>query len=129
MPSTTTPRCTIVSFRFGPSDGVSVVARNWADALSGMGFEVDWVAGDVEPDWTDERPLTLVDGLGIDAVFPPDPDALAAALAGPDLAVTETLGTWRLYPSSASASTPSTPVAATPNMQHANEELTPGLGR
>ena len=42
-------RCTIVSFRFGPTDGVSVVARMWADALSGIGFDVDWLAGGVEP--------------------------------------------------------------------------------
>lgn len=103
MPSTTAPRCTIVSFRFGPSDGVSVVARNWADALSGMGFEVDWVAGDVEPDWTDERPLTLVDGLGIDAGFPPDPDELAAALAGSDLVVVENLCTIPLNPGASTA--------------------------
>ena len=46
-----------------------------------MGFDVDWVAGDVHPGWADDRPLTLVEGLGIHAGSPPDPDDLAAALA------------------------------------------------
>ena len=49
-------RCTIISFRFGPTDGVSVVARLWADALAALGFDVDWVAGGVEPGWDDPRP-------------------------------------------------------------------------
>ena len=52
-----------------------------------MGFDLTWVAGDVEPGWADERPLTLVGGLGIDAGFPPDPDELAAALEDADLVV------------------------------------------
>ena len=58
-----------------------------------MGFDLAWVAGDVEPGWTDERPLTLVGGLGIDAGFPPDPDELAAALEDADLVVVENLCT------------------------------------
>ncbi|HAZ18392.1 MAG TPA: hypothetical protein DCY87_06440 [Acidimicrobiaceae bacterium] len=103
MPSTSKRRCTIVSFRFGPTDGVSVVARNWADALSGMGFDVDWVAGDVHPGWADDRPLTLVEGLGIHAGSPPDPDDLAAALAGSDLVVVENLCTIPLNPRASTA--------------------------
>ena len=81
------PRCAIVSFRFGPTDGVSAVARTWADALVGSGFDVDWVAGAVEPGWDDPRPLRLVDGLGLhgDREPTPDPQQVADALAGADL--------------------------------------------
>lgn len=92
------PRCTITSFRFGPTDGVSVVARMWADALAGMGFDVDWVAGEVEPGWDDPRPVSLVPGLGIEADpdadgAGPDPDRVAEALNDADLVVVENLCT------------------------------------
>ncbi|MEC9394902.1 MAG: glycosyltransferase family 4 protein [Actinomycetota bacterium] len=93
------PRCTIVSFRFGPTDGVSLVARMWADALAEMGFDVDWVAGEVGPGWDDLRPVCLVPGLGLD-VGPdddpepgPDPRQVADALAEADLVVVENLCT------------------------------------
>ena len=95
-------RCTIVSFRFGPTDGVSVVARMWADALSGIGFDVDWLAGGIEPGWDDPRPVRIVNGLGIDHPEPPDSGPLAAevadALAGSDLVVVENLCTIPLNP-------------------------------
>jgi len=68
-----------------------------------MGFDVDWVAGDVEPGWTDDRPMTLVEGLGIDAGSPPDPDDLAAALAGSDLVIVENLCTIPLNPDASAA--------------------------
>ena len=88
------PRCAIVSFRFGPTDGVSAVARTWADALVGSGFDVDWVAGAVEPGWDDPRPLRLVDGLGLHGDREPTPAPQGAdALAGADLVVVENLCT------------------------------------
>jgi glycosyltransferase involved in cell wall biosynthesis len=108
-------RCTIVSFRFGPTDGVSVVARLWADALVELGFEVDWLAGGVEPGWDDTRPVRIVSGLGIDGPEPADArspdacspdarglaDAVAHALADTDLVVVENLCTIPLNPTAA----------------------------
>ena len=64
-------RCSIISFRFGPTDGVSVVARNWADALHQMGFDVDWVAGGFEQGWHATGATTVVPGLGIDDIDRP----------------------------------------------------------
>ena len=95
------PRCTIVSFRFGPTDGVSVVARNWANALAGLGFGVDFLAGAVEPGWDDDRPLTLVEGLSVGASGPPKADRLVEVLRGTDLVVVENLCSLPLNPSAA----------------------------
>ncbi len=91
-------RCTIISFRFGPTDGVSVVARLWADALSVLGFDVDWVAGGVEPGWDDLRPVRIVNGIGIGEPGPPDARMLTEALEGADLVVVENLCTIPLNP-------------------------------
>ena len=96
-------RCSIISFRFGPTDGVSVVARNWADALHQMGFDVHWVAGGFEPGWHANGATTVVPGLGIDDDGPPDPSELATALAGADLVVVENLCTIPLNPVAAHA--------------------------
>ncbi|MDG2907252.1 MAG: glycosyltransferase family 4 protein [Acidimicrobiales bacterium] len=97
------PRCSIISFRFGPTDGVSVVARNWADALHQMGFDVDWVAGGFEPGWHADGAMTVVPGLGIDDNDPPDPSELDEALAGANLVVVENLCTIPLNPAAAHA--------------------------
>lgn len=85
------PRCSIVSFRFGPTDGVSVVARTWADALAGLGFEVTWVAGSFEPGWTGTGRATTLPGLGMSSDDPPDEGDLAAALTDADLVIVENL--------------------------------------
>jgi glycosyltransferase involved in cell wall biosynthesis len=77
----------VVSFRFGPTDGVSVVTRTWIDALAGLGWEVGTVAGSDSP-WPDVA-HRRVEGLGIDDAEPPAPEALEAALAGADLVVVE----------------------------------------
>lgn len=74
----------MLSFRFGPTDGVSVVARTWTTILSDLGFEVSTVAGEGDAD-------RLVGGLGIGAASPPDPAELSDALAGVDLVVVENL--------------------------------------
>lgn len=85
------PLATIVSFRFGPTDGVSVVARTWGDALTGMGFEVAWVAGSFEPGWEGEGQTRTVPGMGIAGTGPPDAGALSDALDDADLVIVENL--------------------------------------
>ena len=40
------PTCAVLSFRLGGTDGVSVVASTWIDALRSEGFEVVTVAGE-----------------------------------------------------------------------------------
>jgi glycosyltransferase involved in cell wall biosynthesis len=80
------PTAAIVSFRLGLSDGVSVVAATWADALRSFGFTVRMVAGEGPVD-------VLVEGLAIGATSAPDRDAVDAALAGADLVVVENLCT------------------------------------
>src|SRR4051794_13419743 len=68
------PRAAFLSFRFGPTDGVSVVARTWMAAFERFGFDVVTVTGDGGSDRT-------VPGLGI-----VDPDA-GTDLPGPDRAL------------------------------------------
>jgi glycosyltransferase involved in cell wall biosynthesis len=78
--------CTIVSFRLGGTDGVSIVAEAWAESLGELGFEVRTVAGEGAAD-------RLVPGLAIDANEAPTPDEVTEALAGTDLVVVENLCT------------------------------------
>ena len=80
------PTCTFVSFRLGLTDGVSVVAANWAEVMRGLGFDVVTVAGEGPVD-------RLVPGLELDATAPPDRDDVEAALADADLVVVENLCT------------------------------------
>ena len=97
------PTCAVLSFRLGGTDGVSVVAATWIDALRAFGFDVVTVAGEgpvdrLVPDlaigrWPDG--LAGVEGPG--AATPAEVDALAddvrTALADADLVVVENLGT------------------------------------
>jgi glycosyltransferase involved in cell wall biosynthesis len=81
------PRAAFVSFRFGMTDGVSVVARTWMDAFEHLGFEVLTVTG--EP-----GSHHVVPGLAIDATDPDHNELVAgieAALADVDLVVVENL--------------------------------------
>ena len=78
--------CAIVSFRLGLTDGVSIVADTWAEALEAFGFEVVSVAGDGPVD-------RLVPGLAIDAAAPPPLGEVEDALADADLVVVENLCT------------------------------------
>ncbi len=48
--------CAIVSFRLGLTDGVSIVADSWAEALDRLGFDVVTVAGEGPVDRTGRRP-------------------------------------------------------------------------
>ncbi len=92
------PRAAFVSFRFGATDGVSVVARTWMEALSSFGFEVSTVSG--EPTRSTPFPGLVVPGLGFsEKVAAADLEvpaakldtALRAALDGVDLVVVENL--------------------------------------
>lgn len=78
--------CAIVSFRLGLTDGVSIVAAAWADALRGLGFDVVTVAGDGPVD-------RLVSGLAADAPTGPSVSEVEHALADADLVVVENLCT------------------------------------
>lgn len=88
----THPVVGMVSFRFGPHDGVSVEARKWAAAFETLGFAIRWVAGDGDVD-------VAVPGLSIptgsEDPAQPVPDgpamerAVLAALDGCDLVVVE----------------------------------------
>jgi glycosyltransferase involved in cell wall biosynthesis len=83
------PTCAFLSFRFGPTDGVSIVARSWMAAFETFGFAVTTVAGDGPVDH-------LIPGLAIDGpeVDPAALDAqVADAVAGADLVVVENLAT------------------------------------
>ncbi len=80
------PTCAIVSFRLGLTDGVSVVAETWQQALTGLGFDVVTVAGEGPVDRT-------VAGLRLDASGPPPYSEVEAALADADLVVVENLCT------------------------------------
>lgn len=85
------PRVAFVSFRFGATDGVSVVARTWMDAVAARGAEVLTVTG--TPTEATPYPSRVVAGLGIDDEEPAEriEPALRDALADVDLAVVENL--------------------------------------
>ena len=82
----------MLSFRFGPSDGVSVEARKWAWALEQLGFAVRWIAGD--GDALDAR----VPGLAIGATAPPSRDDIERAIDDADVVIVENLLSLPLNP-------------------------------
>ena len=88
------PTCAIVSFRLGGTDGVSIVADNWATSLEALGFSVTTVAGDGDAD-------RLLPGLAIEASEPPTDGEVDAALVDADLVVVENLCTIPLNPGAA----------------------------
>jgi glycosyltransferase involved in cell wall biosynthesis len=97
------PVCAIVSFRLGGTDGVSVVAASWAEAIAAMGFEVVTVAGEGPVDRCVPRLAIGAFADGRASVEGPDsagPGAIAeledevgTALADADVVVVENLGT------------------------------------
>jgi mannosylglucosylglycerate synthase len=89
------PTAAILSFRLGGSDGVSIEAEKWANALRHLGWGVFTVAGSGPVD------VTLA-GLAIDAVAPPGRQDLIDALAPADLVVVENLCSLPLNPPAAS---------------------------
>lgn len=95
------PIAAICSFRLGGSDGVSIEATKWEWALRTLGFSVRRVAGDfgdgLRPDDTWLPFLAIDPPTGAE----PEPDALAASLAGVDLVVVENLCSLPLNPKAA----------------------------
>lgn len=88
------PRATVVSFRLGWQDGVSVEAAKWADALRTLGYEIRTVAGAGVAD-------VIVPGLDINETTPPSPDDLARAFDGSDVVIVENLCSLPLNPAAA----------------------------
>jgi len=94
--------CAVLSFRLGGTDGVSIVADTWMQALHRVGFEIRTVAGEgtvdvVIPDLAIGRWPDGAAGLyGPDAATGADIERLCAAvttaLAGVDLVIVENLG-------------------------------------
>jgi glycosyltransferase involved in cell wall biosynthesis len=72
----------IVSFRLGGPDGVSVEAAKWSGALEKLGISVQTVAGGGTAD-------VVVGGLDIEDPDLPDERALARSLAPSDLVIVE----------------------------------------
>lgn len=84
-------RVAFVSFRFGATDGVSVVARTWMDVFAAAGAHVRTVTGG--PTEATPYPNTTVAGLGLDDRIGADQiePALRDALRDVDLVVVENL--------------------------------------
>ena len=78
------PSIAVVSFRLGGTDGVSVEAAKWIDALRQLGHRVTTVAGVGVSD-------RLLAGLAAGAAYAPTPSELREALADADLVVVENL--------------------------------------
>jgi glycosyltransferase involved in cell wall biosynthesis len=85
------PRAAFLSFRFGATDGVSVVARTWMHAMDAMGFDVVTVTG--SPTQATPFPARVVEGLGLEpSIDDRELDApLDAALDDVDVVVVENL--------------------------------------
>ena len=88
------PNASIISFRLGGTDGVSIEAAKWAGALEHLGFSVTTVAGAGPVD-------ILVPGLAMHAAEAPAPAEIHAALSGADVVVVENLCSLPLNPAAA----------------------------
>lgn len=85
-------RAAFVSYRLGGTDGVSVESAKWQAAFRELGWQVTTIAGDGAGEGAGEGAVDhLISGLGMGHSHGPDPDELAAALAGADLTVVENL--------------------------------------
>ncbi len=85
------PLATVISYRLGGSDGVSVEAAKWTWALRSLGFETRRVAGEIGGD--PQEGDTLLPGLAIEAAdtYPIRRGEVGAALDGSDLVVVENI--------------------------------------
>ncbi len=88
------PTAALLSFRLGGTDGVSIEAAKWQDALGQLGFTTVTVAGDGPVD-------RLLPGLAIGAAEPPTAGEVEAAVADADLVVVENLCSLPLNPRAA----------------------------
>lgn len=77
-------RLVVVSFRLGGTDGVSIEAAKWIDALRQLGHDVTTLAGEGSAD-------VIIEGLAIDAAAAPSLSDVTAALHGADLVIVENL--------------------------------------
>jgi glycosyltransferase involved in cell wall biosynthesis len=85
------PTAVFVSFRLGGVDGVSVEARKWEWAFRELGFRARRVAGElVDGLRPDDTWLPFLD-IDPPSAARPEPDALAAAIAGADVVVVENI--------------------------------------
>ncbi len=94
-------RAAFLSFRFGLTDGVSVVARTWMEAFEEFGYEVITVAGDANADRTvsglelsdaaEKAPETVPDESPISVDETALTERLTDALSDADLVVVENL--------------------------------------
>jgi glycosyltransferase involved in cell wall biosynthesis len=97
----TSPVAVQLSYRLGGADGVAVEARKWEWALRELGFSVRRVAGELDdgirPDdvWLPYLAIDPVEGST------PEPEALAAAIAGAELVVVENLCSLPINPDAA----------------------------
>jgi glycosyltransferase involved in cell wall biosynthesis len=90
------PTATVVSYRLGGPDGVSMEAAKWVRALQQLGFGVRTVAGEGQAD-------LLLPGLGMDADMAPTGAEVVAALDGADVVVVENLCSLPLNPAAGAA--------------------------
>ena len=90
------PTATIVSYRLGGPDGVSVEAAKWGWALERLGFRLRTVAGEGQAD-------LLVPALAMEAGHPPTGTEVARALDDADVVVVENLCSLPLNPAASDA--------------------------
>ena len=77
-------RICVVSFRLGGTDGVSIEADKWMNALRSLGHSITTVAGEGAAD-------VLLPGLAITAGAPPSKQELTSAIKDADLVIVENL--------------------------------------
>ncbi len=77
-------RICVVSFRLGGTDGVSIEADKWMNALRSLGHSITAVAGEGTAD-------VLLPGLAINAGAPPSKQELTSAFKDADLVIVENL--------------------------------------
>jgi glycosyltransferase involved in cell wall biosynthesis len=77
-------RLTVVSFRLGGTDGVSIEAEKWITAFRALGHDVKTVAGDGHAD-------VIMSELAIRAGQAPDLSSLSHALASADVVIVENM--------------------------------------
>jgi glycosyltransferase involved in cell wall biosynthesis len=96
-----TPVAVQLSYRLGGADGVAVEARKWEWALHELGFRVRRVAGELDDGLRPDD--TWIPSLAIDPAdgSEPEPDVLAAALAGAHLVIVENLCSLPINPDAA----------------------------
>lgn len=89
----------LLSYRLGDTDGVSVEAAKWEEALRTLGFATRRVGGDLADGPRSDD--AVMPWLAWKSTDPPEPAALTAALAPADLVVVENLCSLPLNPAAA----------------------------